>query len=100
MLKWWKRRKAQTEAKRDYGNMVALYAEVKATKRRLDDLIWVMETYHKDFLPEQTQMFAVDTEFKFTSLISCYGMALEKWKVQLIKDKLINEQKTQQITAG
>ena len=27
MLKWWKRRKAQTEAKRDYGNMVALYAE-------------------------------------------------------------------------
>lgn len=100
MLKWWKRRKAKTDAKRDYGNMVALYAEIKSVKRKLDDLIWVMETYHADLLPTQTQQFAIDTEFKFTSLISCYGMALDKWKAQLIKEKLLNEQKAQQITAG
>lgn len=92
LFKWVRARKAAKVSKDVGENMFKLVKEIRDTKSRLDDYMWIMEQYHADCLPDQTAKFAEATEFNLTSLISCYGIACDRKKAKIIKDKL-NEQR-------
>lgn len=88
MLGWLKSLKAKKADKIAGDNMFRLVKEIKETKTRLDDYMWLMQQYHADVLPEQTDKFATAAEFNLTSLISCYGIAVDKKRNKIIKEKI------------
>lgn len=96
MLSWLRRRKAEKKAAVDITNLFAVLKEIKRLETRLADYMWIMAEHHRDILPEQTQLFSEKTEFALKSLISCYGIAAERKKAQLIKDRIISEKAANQ----